>query len=292
MPSRAQAAAVEPKVANLQVYRDPQVVSHYASLDYLTACERHLFDTYLTPGTAILDMGVGGGRTTPYLSRKASRYVGLDYSEEMIRLCGAKFPQLEFLVADASNLSKFPDASFDTIVFAFNGLDYVLPAEKRRQCLRECGRVLRAGGVFVFSSHNPRSIFVRPAWDRERLRAFAGKLASERNALYSVALGILKVVKSLHSYLRATAESVGRICRRFPKAAFWRGEGYLLDPAHGGLMTHCWTPDRVREELSTFSFRQEALLGDDHPQRSHELVTDWYYYVFIKEENAAGEPCA
>ena len=57
-------------------------------------------------------------------------------------------------------------------------------------------------------------------------------------------------------------------------------------------MTHCWTPERVREELTRFNFRQEAVLGDDYPQRSHELVTDWYYYVFTKAENAAGEPCA
>ena len=291
MPLRAQAEPVQSKTANLDVYRNPEVVSHYASLEYLTTCERHLFDTYLTPGTAILDMGVGGGRTTPYLSQKASRYVGVDYSEEMVRLCRDKFPYLEFIVADASDLSKFSDGSFDAIVFAFNGLDYLIPEEQRQQCLRECGRVLRAGGLFVFSSHNPRSIYARPAWDRERLRALAGKMASERSVSYSATLSTLSVVKSLHSFLRATAESVGRICRRVPKAAFWRGEGYLFDPTHGGLMTHCGTPARVREELSRFNFRQETVLGDDHPRHSHELVTDWYYYVFVKAESAVGEPC-
>jgi ubiquinone/menaquinone biosynthesis C-methylase UbiE len=292
MRLREQNAPVEAKAANLLVYRDPGVVSHYASLDYLTACERHLFDTYLKPGTAILDMGVGGARTTPYLSRKASRYVGMDYSEEMIRLCRDKFPQLEFVVADASDLSAFSDESFDAIVFSFNGLDYLFPDEQRWKCLRECGRVLRAGGVFVFSSHNPRSVLVRSAWDRERLHAFAGKLVPERSVLFPATLLAVTAVKTLHSFLRATAESVGRICRRVSKRALWRGEGYLFDPAHGGLMTHCWTPERVREELTRFNFRQEALLGDDHPQRSHELITDWYYYVFIKAENAAGELCA
>ncbi len=291
MPLRAQAEPDQSKATNLGVYRNPEVVSHYASLDYLTACERHLFDTYLTPGMAILDMGVGGGRTTPYLSRKASRYVGVDYSDEMVHLCRDKFPQLEFLVADASDLSNFSDGSFDAIVFSFNGLDYLFPEEQRWKCLRECERVLRTGGVLVFSSHNPCSVLVRPSWDREGLRAFAGKLAPKRSASYSATLSTLTMVKSLHSFLRATAESVGRICRRVPKATFWRGEGYLFDPAHGGLMTHYATPARVREGLSRFNFRQQALLGDDHPRRSHGLVTDWYYYVFIKKENAAGKPC-
>ena len=292
MPLRIQAERVGPKAANLELYRNPKVVSHYAALDYLTACERLLFNTYLTPGMAILDMGVGGGRTTPYLSRKASRYVGVDYSDEMIRLCRDKFPPLEFLVADASDLSAFADRSFDAIVFSFNGLDCLSPEPQRWACLRECGRVLREGGVFVFSSHNPRAIIVRPAWNRERLRAFAGRVVSESSVLFRVTLWALSVVKSLHSFLRATAKSVGRIWRHVPHAAFWRGEGYLFDPAHGGSMTHCWTPTRVREELTRFGFRQQACLGNEHPKSSPEFLTDWYYYVFVKGESAAGEPCA
>ena len=291
MPLPAQSARGETRAANLQAYRDPQVVSHYAELEYLTACERLLFDTYLKAGMAILDLGVGGGRTTPYLSRKASRYVGVDYSEEMVQSCRRKFPELEFLVSDASDLSAFSDASFDAIVIAFNGLDCVSPEDRRWQCLQECGRVLRAGGVLVFSSHNPRSILVRPAWDRERLRAFAGKLVSERSVFFPAMLWSFKVAKSLHSFLRAAVESGGRVLRRVPKPAFWRGEGYLFDPAHGGWMTHCWTPARVQEELARFDFRQVTVLGDDYPRRSRELVTDWYYYVFSKE-SAAGELCA
>ena len=268
-----------------------EVVSHYAALDYLTACERLLFDTYIKPGMAILDLGVGGGRTTPYLSQKAARYVGVDYSEEMVQSCGRKFPELEFQVCDASDLSGFSDSSFDAIVIAFNGLDCVSPAERRRQCLRECARVLRAGGVLIFSSHNPRSIVVRPAWDRERLRAFARKLVSEQSIFFPATLWSLTAAKGLHSVLRAVAESAGRVLRRVPKPAFWRGEGYLFDFAHGGWMTHCWIPARVCEELARFDFRQLALLGDDYPRRSRELVTDWYYYVLSKE-SAAGELCA
>jgi ubiquinone/menaquinone biosynthesis C-methylase UbiE len=292
MPLRAQPAPVEPKAANLQVYRDPEVVSHYATLDYLTACERHLFGTYLNSGMAILDVGVGGGRTTPYLSRKTARYVGVDYSEEMIRRCREKFPQLEFLVADASDLSKLSDESFDAIVFAFNGLDYVLPAEKRRQCLQECERVLRAGGVLMFSSHNPRSILVRPSWDPQVLTAFARRLFPRSGAGFRAVLAGLTLAKLVHAFLRAFAVSVVRVFRRVPTIAFWRGEGCLFDSAHGGLATHYWTPRHAVAETSSFGLRFETLLGDDYPRRSREFITDWYYYVFIKIESVAVKSCA
>ena len=57
-------------------------------------------------------------------------------------------------------------------------------------------------------------------------------------------------------------------------------------------MLHCSVPERVREELIRFDFRLETLQGDDYPSRSHSLVTDWYYYVFSKAANTAGELCA
>ena len=39
---------------------------------------------------AILDLGVGGGRTTPHLSSIAARYVGADYAAEMVARCQDK----------------------------------------------------------------------------------------------------------------------------------------------------------------------------------------------------------
>jgi len=278
MPRRGQ-------VANLHTYRAPEVASHYAALNYLTPCERLLFRTYVKPGMAVLDLGVGGGRTTPYLSRVASCYVGVDYSDVMIQACRRKFPDLAFALADASDLSVFEDASFDAIVFSFNGLDYVVPGEKRSRCLRECNRVLRSGGVLVFSSHNPRSILVRADWDHGRLRAFARRFVSQRNVGFPLIVGVLTAAKATHALLSAAAGCALRIIRRVPRHAFWHGEGDLHESSHGGLMIHCSIPAHVVAELAEFGFQSVQVLGDDYPRVSRPFLTDWYYYVFSKDDN-------
>jgi ubiquinone/menaquinone biosynthesis C-methylase UbiE len=285
---------VQEEVVNLETYRVPEVASHYATLNYLTPCEQLLFRTYIKPGMAVLDLGVGGGRTTPYLSRVASRYVGVDYSEAMVHACRRRFPDLDFLLADASDLSAFEDASFDAIVFSFNGLDYVVPDEKRLRCLHECRRVLRDEGVLIFSSHNPHALLVRPGWDRKRVRAFARKFVSQRHACFPLVVGAVTLAKAVHALLRAVAGSAARVIRRIPKSAFWRGEGDIFDPVHGGLVTHCWMPKRVLTELARFDFQLTMFMGDDHPRVSRMFLTDWYYYVFAKHENRSmgRKPCA
>src|SRR5260221_9339142 len=109
----------EQKDPNLHVYNTPEVAAHYASLDYLSPCEKALFDEFLKQEDAILDLGVGGGRTTPHLSRLASRYVGVDYAPKMVAGCQQKFHELEFLGADAPHLAPTGDQTYDSLGFDF-----------------------------------------------------------------------------------------------------------------------------------------------------------------------------
>jgi ubiquinone/menaquinone biosynthesis C-methylase UbiE len=267
---------------NLQVYGSPDVVSYYASLDYLTPCERLLFDCYLKPGSVILDLGVGGGRTTAYLAGRASHYVGIDYAEAMIEACQAKFPNLEFKVADAADLSAFRDESFDAVVFAFNGIDFVLPGKARRACLEHIYRILKAQGVLIFSSHNPRAVLVWRGWNRDRLQGIAREFSGRSALLYAGMFAGLKSVRFAVAVGQSAWSSLLRLFRRVPSQTFWRGEGNLADTAHGGLLTHYWTPERAIDELTSLHFRIERIVGNEYPQAHREYAADWYYYVFAK----------
>jgi SAM-dependent methyltransferase len=241
------------------VYDRPEVVARYADLQGLTEPERLLFDAHLRPGMSILDLGVGGGRTTAALAARASRYVGGDLSEAMVRRCRERFPALDFRVLDAADLSAFAEASFDAVVFSFNGLDCLPGEAARTRCLAECARVLKPGGVFVFSSHNPRYLVFAPVLAGRTPPQAAGRL------------------------LYAAAHTLATLLSRLPRRAFWRGFGPLYDPAtEGGLTILVASPQRVRAELERAGLELARVVGSAHPRRTPVLLTPWYYYAALK----------
>lgn len=253
-----------------EYYNSSAIAAGYGQQEHITPCERLLFDTYIKPGMAILDIGVGGGRTSPSLAGNASRYVGIDYAPEMLHICREKYPKWEYFKCSATDLSPFQSGSFDVVVMSFNMLDDLFPHENRWRCLQECRRVLRENGLLIFSSHNPRAILARPR------RAAETKKDCRSNYVSM----LFHKVWSVSAEFVMTARRSARLAFRFgPHRPFWRGEGYMLDEK---LMTHFWTPGKAIKELGRYGFRFMTLQGDDYPLRSHMLITHWYYYVFQK----------
>lgn len=143
---------------NKRYYKNSKVVDRYSRLDGLQGPEQAFLDMYrerLT-GLRLLDLGVGGGRTTLPFCSHAGEYVGVDYSQEMVHACNRRYrnlPNAMFEVGDARSLPQFPDGHFGAVLFSYNGIDEV-PAEDRRRVLDEMHRLLAPSGVFFFSSHN------------------------------------------------------------------------------------------------------------------------------------------
>lgn len=136
-------------------YCSEDVVRSYSRGHTLQAPEQAILD-HLGPAllarSRVLDLGVGGGRTTPELVRRCASYVGADFAAPMVEACRQRFGDLlqrgnvAFDVADARAL-PFASASFDLLVFSFNGIDLVGGGAQRLQALSECRRVLRPGGA-------------------------------------------------------------------------------------------------------------------------------------------------
>jgi ubiquinone/menaquinone biosynthesis C-methylase UbiE len=136
-------------------YEQKAVARLYEQRGDLFPAEETLLDVYRdrVAGKRVLDLGCGGGRTSARLHGIAAEYVGLDYSGQMISACRERYPDLTFVQADATDLSIFGDASFDFVLFSYNGID-TMSHGNRLKVLREVSRVLCPGGSFAFSSHN------------------------------------------------------------------------------------------------------------------------------------------
>lgn len=103
-------------------------------------------------GHDILEIGCGGGEHLRLLAASNRRCVGIDISAEAIRSVPDLPANVELRVADAVDLSLFPDASFD-IAFSKQLIEHIHPDDVLTH-LREVCRVLRPGGRYVFETPN------------------------------------------------------------------------------------------------------------------------------------------
>jgi SAM-dependent methyltransferase len=101
----------------------------------------------------VLDIGIGGGRTTGLLAAGARSYVGVDISPAMLALARERFPDADLRAGDARELTGLPEAHFDLAVFSYNGLD-ALDHTDRGRALSAMAGVVRPDGRVLFSSLN------------------------------------------------------------------------------------------------------------------------------------------
>jgi len=152
---------------NRAVYYSPRVYRSYLA-DCLTAAESICLSKYQTyiQNKDVLDIGVGAGRTARYLAPLARRYEAVDYSPVMVAYVKKMMPSISVRQADFRDLTAFAGQSFDFILATDNVID-ALPHEGRLRALDEAYRVLRPGGILVFSCHNIR---YRKAFSGPQLR--------------------------------------------------------------------------------------------------------------------------
>jgi len=91
----------------------------------------------------VLEIGCGNGHGGYLLNQLHPKsYIGLDVMEEQITLAQRKYPQYQFLLQDATDLSQFTDASKDVVII-FGVLHHI---PEWRKAIDEIARVLKPDG--------------------------------------------------------------------------------------------------------------------------------------------------
>jgi len=168
---------VEERIREVQSFfgSDP-IVNAYADRLVFRAGEKYMFSTFLHRGGSLLDAGCGTGRASFLLAPWFEPIEAFDIAPKAIEraredneLRGAR---IRFRVADATDL-PYESASFDNVVFAYNGIEGIASEALRDRALAELCRVLRPGGRFVFST---KSSFNWEYWREFRLKGTAKAL--------------------------------------------------------------------------------------------------------------------
>jgi ubiquinone/menaquinone biosynthesis C-methylase UbiE len=147
---------------NIDSYSGEAVLDKY-SIYRLYPGEKILIGKYWKPGDSVLDHACGAGRTTLRLHELGFRVKGIDTSDTLIEAAKARFPYIPFEKGSYCEIDE-PDASFNHVMISFNSIDYAWPEERRIDALRECHRILKPGGTFIFSSHNIKSLHASPVY--------------------------------------------------------------------------------------------------------------------------------
>ena len=97
----------------------------------------------------ILELGCGTGNDAARLADEGYSVTAVDVSGEAIGQADAKFGSLaRFLVADITQPLAFPDGSFDAVMS--NVAIHMFPDSVTRALFAQVGRLVRAGGLFLF----------------------------------------------------------------------------------------------------------------------------------------------
>jgi 2-polyprenyl-6-hydroxyphenyl methylase/3-demethylubiquinone-9 3-methyltransferase len=128
----------------------------------------------IKPGDRVLDLGCGFGRIMPEMAQKAGQVVGIDNSYSSLsaaKKTNAGSSNCLLAAMNALHLGFFENA-FDVVVCIQNGIS-AFHVDKR-ELIRESLRVIRPGGIALFSSYSDKFWDHRLEWFR--MQAEAGLL--------------------------------------------------------------------------------------------------------------------
>jgi malonyl-CoA O-methyltransferase len=225
----------------------------------------------------ILDLGCGTGYAIGLLRKRypAAHLVGLDIALAMTAMARARtLPRLPFGLGRHLSRSRFISADAEALPFADRSFDLVFSNLALQWCdpdavFRECRRVLRPGGLLLFTTFGPDTLKeLRVAWhavDRDpHVHAFidmhdlGDALVRARFAdpvmdvepltlTYADVPGVLRDLKAIGAHNAAAARNATLTGKahfaRFVQAyeAFRRADG-RIPASYETVYGHAWTP--------------------------------------------------
>lgn len=136
----------------LNSYEDARRADAYASLEfantyYLAYRDLPAIISEHVLGKRALDFGCGTGRSSRFLQKLGFNVIGVDVSEDMLRIARASDPCGEYRLVRGDNLRKFGVGTFDLVLSALT-FDNI-PAAMKVRVFSDLQNLLRPKGIIV-----------------------------------------------------------------------------------------------------------------------------------------------
>jgi SAM-dependent methyltransferase len=251
---------------NFKFWNSSKTVAWYTSRETLFTAEAVLLRqiSQEISGGSLLDIGVGGGRTIPFLRCLSSDYTAIDYSAPLVEATRRKFKIDAIYCCDARDMRRFSEKCFDFVLFSYNGIDYV-DHEDRLTILREVHRVLRPRGIFMFSSHN-------------------GERITSRRLLLLAKIGLTK------AFLVECLTTIVRLPRHLTMKRYeiWAADHAIINDSAGdySLLTYYITIRSQVEQARNVGFSSVEAYDQNGQQVVSDRESPWIYYLARKRDEA------
>jgi SAM-dependent methyltransferase len=140
---------------------DPDVARTYDDSlagSSLIAADRPFAERHFDRPGRLIDLGCSTGRLLVAFAQRGFWVLGVDLSEEMLRVAGDKAAaagvSIQRLKANLVELDGLADRSFDYAACLFSTLGMIEGREQRQRVVQHAHRLLRPGGRFILHVHN------------------------------------------------------------------------------------------------------------------------------------------
>jgi len=206
----------------------------------------------------VLEVGCGEGRGVELLMGKAGSFTAVDKIEEALIVLRERFPAGKFLSMNIPPLGSLKDNTYDCVV-SFQVIEHI---KNDALYLKEINRVLKPGGVALFTTPNRKMSLSRNPWHIREYLAHELKALAAGIFAKSEMKGITGNKKVL-AYYEQNKKSVQRIMKWDIFRLQWNLPAWMLRAPYEALN---------RRNRNTLQSGDDALVKSIH----HEdyIVTD------------------
>jgi len=153
-------------------------------------------------GMKVLDVGCGSGRLLSELSDKKIKYLGLDFSEVLVKQAKKRFPSRRFWVRDVTDKSGWRQVGQHKVTICLGVLHHIPDRARQHEVLRQMFLHTKPNGLMILSVWN---LWQLRFWG-QHLKQLPGKISHGNLSYlwvpYAVSDG-QKIIKKVDRFTKA-----------------------------------------------------------------------------------------